>query len=101
MGPFHAQFRFDDVREDDHAEARRISRASRASVRNPVLALPATRQLVQLDPVVRSNLRAVLIDLAADARARAEESWRRHKALMAVYWKAVAVYAGHLARVLR
>ncbi|MDG5973358.1 hypothetical protein [Sphingomonas paucimobilis] len=70
-------------------------------VRNPILALPGTARLLQLDPHTRALLRAVLLDLAADARTRAEESWRRHKAPMAAYWKAVSVYAGHLARVLR
>jgi hypothetical protein len=70
-------------------------------VRNPILALPGTARLLQLDPDTRALLRAMLIDLAADARMRAEESWRRHKAPMAAYWKAVSVYAGHLARVLR
>ncbi len=70
-------------------------------VRNPILALPGTARLLQLDPHTRALLRAILLDLAADARTRAEESWRRHKAPMAVYWKAVSVYAGHLARVLR
>lgn len=70
-------------------------------VRNPILALPGTARLLQLDPHTRALLRAVLLDLAADARTRAEESWRWHKAPMAAYWKAVSVYAGHLARVLR
>ena len=42
----------------------------------------------------------MLIDLRRDALARAEKSWRSHKAPMAAYWKSVAVYAGHLARVL-
>jgi hypothetical protein len=72
-------------------------------VRNPILALPGTARLLQLDPHTRALLRAVLLlqlDLAADARTRAEESWRWPKP-MAAYWKAVSVYAGHLARVLR
>jgi hypothetical protein len=66
-----------------------------------MLALPGTARLLQLDPHTRFLLRAVLLDLAVDARTRAEDSWRRHKAPMAAYWKAVSVYAGHLARVLR
>lgn len=66
-----------------------------------MLALPAVLALTQLDQDVRATLRAILLDLARDARGRAEQSWRRHKAPMAAYWKAVAVYAGHLARVLR
>ena len=78
-----------------------IARACRAFVRNPVLALPAASSLRELSPDTRAALGAILLDLADDARHRAEESWRRHKAPMAAYWKAVAVYAGHLARVLR
>ena len=85
----------------DRARARAAARASRASVRNAMLALPAVAGLRRLDPAVRAALRAVLADLADDARGRGDESWRRHKPPMAAYWKAVAVYAGHLARVLR
>lgn len=69
-------------------------------VRNPMLALAGTARLLELDPHTRALLRAVLLDLAADARVRAEDSWRRHKAPMAACWKAVSVYADHLARVL-
>ncbi|GGN55568.1 hypothetical protein GCM10011349_32370 [Novosphingobium indicum] len=76
------------------------ARPTRAEVRNPVLSLPAAERLRTLDPDSRSALRAVLIDLQMDARQRAETSWRRHKAPMAAYWKAVSVYAGHLARAL-
>ena len=49
----------------------------------------------------RLALRAALLDLRADALRRAELQWRRHKAPMALYWKTVGVYAGHLARSLR
>lgn len=69
-------------------------------VRNPVLALPASARLLELDPDARAALRAVLLDLRDDARARAAECWRKHKAPMACYWKAVSVYANHLARTL-
>ena len=82
-----------------HDRSRR--RHATPEVRNPMLALPGTARLVELDPHTRSMLRAVLLDLAVDARTRAEDSWRRNKAPMAAYWKAVSVYAGHLARVLR
>lgn len=75
-----------------------MTRATRAEVRNPVLALPAAQQLAQLQPDARQALRAILLELAADARERAEKSWRTHKAPMALYWKCVAVYAGHIAR---
>ena len=49
----------------------------------------------------RIALRAALLDLRADALRRAELQWRRHTAPMALYWKVVGVYAGHLARSLR
>lgn len=77
------------------------TRSVRPDVRNPVLALPSAARLRDLTPDAREALRYVLRDIAADARARAETSWRRHKAPMAAYWKAVAVYAGHIARALR
>lgn len=77
------------------------SRSARRDVRNPLLALPAARALAALPMAPRAALAAVLQDLAADAGRRAQESWRRHKAPMAVYWKACSVYARHLARALR
>lgn len=76
-------------------------RSSRADVRNPILALPSARRLRQLAPATRSELSGLLFELRADAQAKAEDCWRRHKAPMAAYWKAVAVYAGHIARILR
>lgn len=51
-----------------------------------------------LPPPARIALRGALLDLRADALRRAEAQWRRHKAPMALYWKVVGVYAGHLAR---
>ena len=54
-----------------------------------------------LPPDARAALRGALLDLRADALLRAEYQWRSHKAAMAIYWKVVGVYAGHLARALR
>jgi hypothetical protein len=85
----------------DHLERGRMIRANRPDVRNPVLALPAAAQIQALPPEAREALRAVLLDLSRDARGRASESWRRHKAPMAAYWKAVAVYARHCAAAAR
>lgn len=76
-------------------------RSARADVRNPILALPSAQRLTQLGPLARAELRGVLLEIRHDAQQRAEECWKRHKAPMAAYWKAVAVYAGHIARVLR
>lgn len=76
-------------------------RSAAREVRNPVLALPGARALAALPAEQRAALRALLLDLRADANARAAKSWRTCKAPMAAYWKAVAVYAGHIARALR
>lgn len=51
-----------------------------------------------LPPEARQALRACLSDLRVDALQRAELCWTRHKAPMALYWKCLGVYAGHLAR---
>jgi hypothetical protein len=74
---------------------------SLAHVRNPILALPGLARLQALPPASRDALSILLHDLAADARVRAEHSWRRHKAPMAAYWNAVAVYSRHIARAIR
>lgn len=69
--------------QDDRTRGSCPRRATRAAVRNPMLALPAILALTQFDQDVRATLRAILLDLARDARGRAEQSWRRHKAPMA------------------
>lgn len=80
-----------------------ISTEFAASVlrRNPMLALPAVGRLRTLDPATRSLIRDILLDLRRDARERADHSWHSRKPPMASYWAAVAVYACHLARLLR
>lgn len=79
-----------------------VERSNRREVRNPVLALPAAREALSNLPEEQAEaLRAVLRAIADDARARADESWRKHKAPMAAYWKAASVYCGHIARAIR
>ncbi|TIN82203.1 hypothetical protein [Mesorhizobium sp.] len=73
------------------------ARASRPEIRNPVLALPAAQRLGDLAPAERAAVEAILRDIAADAATRADYAWRKHKAPMAAYWKAVSVYARHIA----
>jgi hypothetical protein len=75
-------------------------RSIRREVRNPMLALPSVQRLASIDPDARAGLIDVLKEVRVDARERAEKCWRTHKAPMALYWKCVAVYAGHLARAL-
>ena len=59
------------------------------------------RRFDELPTPARDALRDALLALRADALDRAEASWTRHKGPMALYWKVVGVYAGHLARALR
>ncbi len=75
-------------------------RSSRAEVRNPLLRHGAMVRLKGLPDPVRHALRDLMREVAADAKARADLAWRKNKAPMAVYWKAVSVYARHLARAL-
>jgi hypothetical protein len=76
-------------------------RSNRADVRNPLLALPAAQAIMDLPPDSKSALRDLLLDIKKDAARRAQECWKKHKAPMAVYWKVVSVYTGHIARLLR
>jgi hypothetical protein len=78
-----------------------LPRSARPAVRNPLLALPAAQRVMALPPETRAALRGLLLEIRADAQVRAAECWRKHKAPMACYWKAVAVYAGHAARLAR
>lgn len=79
-----------------------MSRASQPDVRNPMLALPGvTEAAAAMAPEMRAGLRVILMALRTDAQEKAQKSWRTHKAPMALYWKCVAVYAGHIARLLR
>lgn len=56
------------------------------------------RRFASLPRPARDALAAALRDLRADALARAAHAWSKHKAPMALYWKVVGVYAGHIAR---
>lgn len=76
-------------------------RSNKPTVRNPLLALPAAQRIKALPPDAREAVRALMSEIGADARTRAESCWRKHKAPMAAYWKAVSVYARHAARLAR
>lgn len=68
---------------------------------NPLLSLPAVAQLCALPPESQAAIRALLKDISADSRKRAEKCWRTHKGPMALYWKCLAVYANHASRLLK
>jgi hypothetical protein len=52
----------------------------------------------QLPADSRNALKNALLQLRDAALAKATYCWKKHKAPMALYWKVVGVYAGHLAR---
>lgn len=66
---------------------------------NPLMCLPEAERLRSLPPEAASALCAFLRGLARRADELAELSWRRRKAPMAAYWRAVAVYCRHITRV--
>ena len=76
-------------------------RSNQADVRNPLVALPSAQAMAALPPEAKAALRQMLKELGADCRQRANEAWRRHKAPMAAYWKANAVYCRHMAVLLK
>ncbi len=67
---------------------------------NPLLKLPAARELSRLPTESRQALATVLRALRDQANTEAETAWRRRKGPMAAYWRAVATYARHLAHAL-
>lgn len=76
-------------------------RSTRPDVRNPLCALPGVSALQSLPRESQAALKLLLRQISADARERADKCWKTHKAPMAAYWKAVAVYANHTQRLLR
>lgn len=84
-----------------HLNAVRIDRSVRREVRNPVYALRAVDALEQLSNSAKHELGSALKALRADALERAQECWVAKDAQRAVYWKALAVYSGHISRVIR
>lgn len=46
----------------------------------------------------KEALKQALSDLRDYSLVKAEYSWKKHKAPMALYWKCIGVYAGHLMR---
>jgi len=76
-----------------------FGRSARREVRNPVLRLPAARGIMALPANQRRPLGILLRELSAQAAEDAHRSWKTNKGIMAAYWKAVSVYAKHLAHV--
>lgn len=77
-----------------------FGRGARREVRNPILLLPAAQGILALPVESRRPLGILLRQLADQANDQAQVSWKSNKGIMAAYWKAVSVYAKHLARVI-
>ena len=78
-----------------------VPRSSRKEVRNPLILLPSAQAFKKLPPECRAAMRALLKEMRADLRKKAEHSWRKSKAPVAAYHKAMAVYAGHIYNLLK
>ena len=46
----------------------------------------------------KKALKSALQALRLSALAKSQYCWKKHKAPLALYWKVVGVYAGHLSR---
>ncbi len=46
-------------------------------------------------------LHSALNELHLDAAEKSKHCWKKHKAPMALYWKVVSVYSGHLKRAIK
>jgi hypothetical protein len=55
----------------------------------------------ELPPDARQALRDVLLDLRRESAEKAQREWKRNKGMTAAYWKAVSIYAGHIAKLCR
>ncbi|WP_211441456.1 hypothetical protein [Collimonas humicola] len=67
---------------------------------NPLLQLPAGRDLLQLPAEDRIRIAKVMRALRRQANTEAEKSWAKRKGPMAAYWRAVSTYARHIAHAL-
>lgn len=49
----------------------------------------------------KDALRHALSELRKDSLAKANHCWKKHKAPMALYWKVVGVYSGHISKAIK
>lgn len=70
-------------------------------MRNPILALTASGLLAALGTEDRAALSGFLGALKTECAARVEPAWRERRTQRAAYWKAAAVYCGHISRAIR
>lgn len=75
-------------------------RSSLREVRNPILGLPAAREIAALPAEQRRLLKRLLRDLKAQCREKEAEAYAKRKGPMTAYWMAAGTYAGHIANAL-
>lgn len=68
---------------------------------NPITETPAFGRLRLMPLPLRIAFRSLLNEFGADASARANHSWSKHKSPMAAYFSRASLLARHLARALR
>ena len=67
---------------------------------NPLLQLPAAREIVALPASPEKELLIKLLrQMRQQADVLAEQAWTKRKAPMAAYWRATATYSRHTAHV--
>lgn len=72
-----------------------------AETRNPLLKLPSVRKLIEMPEDSKAVMRQLCLELSREANEQAQYCWKKYKAPMAAYWKAVSVWAKHFARLLK
>lgn len=65
---------------------------------NPLLKLPAARQIRAAPEEFRREWNQLCLELKAQAVEKGNDNWSKRKYMNAAYWKVVSVYAGHAAR---
>jgi hypothetical protein len=79
-------------------------RSSRPEVRNPLLALPAARELAALlaeEPELARRVKRLALDLKAQCRANEAEAIRKRKGPMVSYWMSTGTWCRHLSALIR
>lgn len=82
-----------------------MSRSNLPDVRNPVLTLPEAQELLAMQECphckFKAKLRGLFMAMRRKAHADAEKAWTTRKGPMALYWRCVGVYMGHIGRLFR
>lgn len=72
--------------------------ANKPETQNPLLQLPAAKRIREKSPEFRREWKQLCLELAEQAVEKGDYNWKRRKYMNAAYWRVVAVYARHAAR---